>query len=250
MSNSITTVIAKVNKLRELSKNNPNQHEAQAAAAAADRLISQHQLSEMDLQIKDSRAAESIEIISEALFTSGRVMLWKSQLAVILCNHYGCEVFVSTVSSDSGRRGTEKAYKVVGRRSDFDIVKYMFTWLSELITECCKNEASGMGHAFSQNYAIGIVQGIKNQLKAQHDNLKKEAKHQGMSAAMVLLDNRLTAAKDYLNQELGGKLKKSQPSKQSLHAGAYQAGVQKGESIPLTKGIETSSERKMLKMLK
>ncbi len=248
---TIDNVIARVQKLRSLSKST-NEYEAANAAAAAAKLIDQHQLSEMDLQIKGEKAAEEIVVIEKPLFRTGRIMLWMSQLGQVLASHYGCSVYIGTVNLEvditkpaKGSRDTEKAMKMVGRPSDAEVVQYMFDWLRPVIIELTKIHAYGQGMAYSQNYAFGVVKGIETQLKAQHETAKREAAAAGQSQAMVLLDNRTALSKTFMDTKL--RLRKSVGSKLRGNADAMARGQQAGQNITLTKGLGTSSSNKLLK---
>lgn len=248
--NSLSNVIARIQKLRVLSTST-NEHEAANAAAAAAKLIDQHQLSEMDLQVKGDKEAEEVQIIGKPLFRTGRIMLWMSQLAQVLASHYGCTLYVSTVSIEpditkpsNKVRGTEKAMKMVGRPSDAEVVQYMYDWLQPVIIELTKKNAYGMGMAYAQNYAYGVVKGIKAQLECQHEEAKREAQIAGQSQAMVLLDNREALAVTFINSKM--KLKKSQGSKLSGNAEAQERGKQVGERIQLRKGLDGGNSPKKL----
>lgn len=248
---TLVNVIARIQKLRALAKSS-NEFEAANAAAAAAKLIDQHQLSEMDLQLKGEKEAEEVEVIEKPLFRTGRVMLWMDQLAQVLAGHYGCTIYLATVPLEAditkpmkGVRGTEKAMKMVGRKSDAEIVQYMFDWLQPLIIELTKTHAYGKGMAYSQNYALGVVKGIKTQLDRQHEEAKREAHAAGQSQAMVLLDNRAIVARQVLAAKVG-RLNKRQ-SQLSSNAEAQARGRQAGENIQLKKGLGTSAPNKLLK---
>lgn len=244
---TIANVIGRINKLRELSKNNTNEHEAAAAAAAAAKLIDRHQLSEMDLEVKGEKTSEPIEEIGKPLFKTGRVMLWVDRLAAVLCEHYGCTGYFKHVydavgvfeKNPNARRDSYKAFTIVGRKSDAEVVQYMFDWLQPVIIELMKNNAYGKGMKYSQNYAIGVVQGIKRQLDLEHANTVAEAAKANQSQAMVLLDNRHALSKQHLESTVKG-LRARQVSLRG-DSEARERGIRAGESIQLKKGIGTSA---------
>lgn len=252
MSEKISEVIAKVQKLRQLSKSN-NANEAAAAAAAADAIISKFQLSEADLEVKGERFAEPIEIIKDYLYESGRTMLWTHTLAQTLCKHYGCVYYVADVfdptkvhaKNPNARRASYKAFTVVGRQSDFQIVKYMFTWLYEEIVRLMKLNAYGQGMNYAQNYALGVVEGIKQQLKAEHQKLEQESVKANTSQAMVLMNNRALEADKFMRANM--KLKAGSSSSLRNDSTAFSQGVNAGKNIHLNKGLNSSGDIKKLK---
>ena len=249
---TIANVIARVNKLRELSKGNTNEHEAAAAARAAASLIDKFQLSEMDLELKGEKDAEPVEEIAEPLYETGRAMLWVDHLATALCEHNGCTYYWKHVynpmkvaqKNPNASRDSYKAAVMVGRKSDSEIVRYMFTWLQPVIVDLMKTNAYGRGMRYSQNYALGVVKGIKYQLDLEHQEIKNEAAKTNQSQAMVLLDNRTTLAESHLKKTV--KLHKRQIALRN-DAEAKMQGFQDGKSIQLKKGIGSGSNSKLLK---
>ncbi len=227
---NIEQVISKINKLRSLS-NSTNVHEAAAAAAAADRLMQTYRISVAELSLSN-KTEEPIVLIDEYLYTSGRLVMWKSFLASVLCEHYGCAYFLQTVPSDKdGARGTMKALRVFGCRSDFDIVKYMYGYLTAEIERLTKLEASGKGHLFSQSYSVGAVQGIKDQLNKSVNAMRQETS----STAMVLLSSRTELSRKTMNQKMN--LKRGPASKQRVDSDGYTSGRERGQNIALRAGL-------------
>lgn len=248
---TIANVVARINKLRELAKNNTNEHEAASAAGAAAKLIAKHQLSEMDLQVRGEKQSESVEQDREPLFKTGRAMPWIDKLIMALCDHYGCTGYWNHVTdanevfakNPNAIRDSYKAYMLVGRKSDMEVVRYMFAWLQPVIVHLMKSNASGYGMSYSQNYACGVVQGIDNQLKLEHKKIKEEAAANNQSQAMVLLDNRLATSKLHMKSTVKGL--HSRRSYLDYDAHARGRGIKAGEKIRLTKGINSSEAKKL-----
>ena len=238
-------VIDRINKLRALAAST-TANEAANAAAAADALISKHQLSEAQLIINGSKNDEQIEVIRQHLHESGRIMQWIHDLANTLCNHYGCSYYEATVfdpnkvaaQNANAKRATYKAFVLVGRRSDAEIVQYFFDWLRTVVDELVKKNARGQGMVFSQNYARGVVNGIRLQLKGERDKLASEAAATNQSTAMVMLSNRAVAADKFMRSAI--KLKQSQASKLGRDLDAFGSGTEQGKKIQLKKGLPSN----------
>ncbi len=232
---TIDNIIARVQKLRALATTS-NEHEAANAASAAAKLIDQHQLSEMDLQVSGEKAAEPVEIIETPLFRTGRIMLWQDRLSSAIAEHYGVSIYIKSyplpvdIMSPQDGRDTDKGLTMVGRPSDAEVVRYMFTWLMPVVVQLTKNNAYGRGMAYSQNYALGVVEGIRTQLMA----LRQETKRQVQSQAMVLLDNRLAVSQAYLKTNLKLRTRKSHLRG---NEDAMAQGKKVGEKIQLQKGL-------------
>lgn len=244
---SIANVIGRINKLRELSKGNSNPNEAANAAAAAAALIARHQLSEMDLEIKGEKNSEPIEEIEKPLYQTGRAMLWIDRLSSVLCHHYGCSGYWNHVidpmtiaaKNPNAKRDSYKAFKLIGRCSDAEIVRYMFDWLQPVIVDLMKTNAYGLGMKYSQNYALGVVQGIENQLKLEHVKTVAEATAANQSQAMVLMNNRHALSKKHMETTVKGL--RARRSNLDSDLGAKQRGMRDGEAIHLKKGLGGNS---------
>lgn len=222
------------------------------AAAAAARLIDRHQLSEMDLEVQGQKNAEPVLEDAEPLHKTGRAMPWVGYLAMTLCEHYGCtgywnhandaeEVFAK---NPKAIRDSYKAFKMVGRKTDIEVVRYMFTWLQPVIVYLMKLNASGKGMKYSQNYGLGVVTGIKNQLAMEHKKAKEDAMASNQSQAMVLLDSRLAISQAHLKSSVKGL--HTRYSNLGNDREAKQRGIAAGESIRLTKGLPGSGSNKLL----
>src|SRR4029079_8147154 len=88
MSEPSSTLIAKIQKLRALASS-ANVHEAAAAAAAAERLIQEHNLSEAEVATGAGDEDEPVEA-SEIAGTMKQLETWKGELFHFLLKAYQC----------------------------------------------------------------------------------------------------------------------------------------------------------------
>ncbi|NBW58605.1 DUF2786 domain-containing protein [bacterium] len=235
MSN-INSIIDKVQKLLALSKSS-NANEAAAAAAAANKLIDQYRLSEADISTSDNESDPLIRD-NDPVYTTGRIVPWKSNLIIYLAKHYGCAIF-NDVAKPNGRKYSQ--YKLVGRSSDIKITKYMFSWLSMECQRLCESDAYGKGKVFTQSYCQGFVAGVNQQLSQSREEVKKQAS----SSAIIKIDARLDEANDYMNSLYN--LKKAPTSSVArINPNAYDAGLNRGKSIHLGKVIVNTPGIKLL----
>jgi hypothetical protein len=177
----INQIICKVKKLQALSLSS-NINEAAAAAAAANKLIDTYRLQECDLEI-DIESSDPIEEDTDYLYESGKITAWKQTLVSILVRHYGCAYWNDT-SYATGRKVSR--YKLVGKRSDIGIIRYMFSWLTAEVTRLSDREAKGMGRVFVASYCTGFVRGVDEQLKKSRLEAQKDA----TSTAIIKIDGR------------------------------------------------------------
>lgn len=211
-------VIAKVARLRALSTSS-NVHEATAAAAAAERLIAEYRLSEADLEID----GEESELVEEEVFEYGRnLSSWKCTLIAGLSKHYGC---VGLIRSNP-KLGKLKRHISFGRKSDIELVKYMFSWLSLEIARLSQGACKGRGKGFSNSFCHGAVCGV---LDAMHRESEAQRSH-ATSTALAVVDARLGQSQEFMTASRG-KIKKGMNIGSARDANAYHAGKRAGARI-------------------
>lgn len=230
-------IIEKVSKLLRLA-NSTSANEAAVATAQANRLIDKYRISEIDLEMT-SEVVEGPEEDQDYVYQTGRLIPWKHHLLSILVKHYGLAYF-NSAHYPEGRKVTR--FKLIGRKSDMAIAKYMFTWL---MTECQRLSdlhAKGKGHVYVFSYCEGFVCGIEEQLKLSRAEIKKEAS----SAAMVKLDNRAVEANAFMRQQYNLR-RGASSSHARIDGSGFSAGKEKGTSFHLGKAMGSVSVGKHLK---
>ncbi len=221
MSN-VSSVIEKVRKLLALSKST-NANEAANAMAAANRLIDEYRLSESDIGVNGEE--DPLMEDSSYIYETGRNIPWKVSLLYILTNHYGLAC-VNLIDKSSGRKKSQ--YKLVGRKSDIQIVQYMFAWLQMECQRLANIEVKGCGHVAVFSYCEGFVVGIAEQLRLTREEMKQKA----TEAAIIKIDSRLQESKDYLNTLYKTK-KIEAKSYRQVDKDAFSAGQTKGKALHL-----------------
>lgn len=232
---SLSPIIEKVQKLLALSKS-ANVNEAAVAAGIANRLIDQYRLSTADLECS-SEMEEAFEEDDGYIYESGKITPWKARLVHVLVAHYGCAYF-NHESYATGRKVTR--YRLVGKRSDIAIAKYMFAWLTAECSRLADLEAKGQGRVFVGSYCMGFVRGVAAQLKAS----RADAQNEATSAAIVKIDSRAAAAKAALYKMHTNLVSKKSTSSAQINHQAYGMGHSKGNSIHL--GSSLSGGTKLL----
>ena len=222
----IDSIIEKVQKLLALAKSS-NINEAAAATAAANKLIDQYRLSEADLSL----SSEDDQLIEDDgfIYETGRIIPWKNSLAITLAKHYGCAMFNSTIYPN-GRKVSR--YKLIGKKSDIQITKYMFSWLTAECNRLLEKEAYGKGKIFSQSYCQGFVSGVSQQLAESRAAVKQEAS----SSAIIKIDAREQEAVSFMNKLYNLKSSKTH-SASRIDPRAFDAGMSKGKSIHLGQSL-------------
>lgn len=221
---TVAHIIERVQKLLALSTSS-NANEAAAAAATANRLIDQYRLSTADLESK-TEPAEPIEEDDGYIYESGRVNPWKTRLVDILVKHYGLAYWNDNTYA-TGRQVSR--YRLVGRKSDITIAKYMFAWLTTECQRLSDKEAKGKGRIYVNSYCIGFVRGIGTQLKSSRVEVQKEAS----SSAIIKIDARSQEADAIMFQLHTGLKRGTSHSHSQLDGRAFAAGKSKGEALHL-----------------
>jgi len=232
MSDIMSKVIARVIHLRKLASGNTNIHEANAAAAAADKLIQEHRLSQAELEASGNAPVDPMSSVK--LHEGGRRTAWRETLLWALSGHYGCSWFMNHGRSfASGREKRTCDYTIVGRESDVAVVVYMFSWLTEEIERLCRWHSGGKGTGYARAWLDGAAIGVRDTFRARAAEMKaKEA----TSSAMVLLDNRSKEAEKYKYATVAG-LKKVGHVQGGRDFSAREHGYKVGREIQIKEGI-------------
>ena len=222
--NETSVIIEKVQKLLALSSSK-NANEAAAATLAANRLIDKYRLSEIDLESKGSTTAEPIEDDHSYIYETGRVNPWKYKLVTVLASHYGLAHFNDNNFS-TGRKVSR--FRLIGRRSDITIAKYMFNWLAAECQRLADLEAKGKGHIYVASYCFGFVNGIAEQLKIS----RKEVQVGATQSAIVKMDDRGIEAKKWMDEHFNLHTPKTKLQSR-IDSNAFNQGKLKGERFHL-----------------
>jgi hypothetical protein len=201
--------------------------EASSAAALAQKLLDQHKLSMVDVIGFDN---EGIETFTVSSFSGERSITWKERLIHSLAKNNDVKMYIDT------QRYPQKsvAYKLVGRKSDTEVVDYMFNVLTYEIERICKMEMyrqNGHGKNWTNSFKLGAVYAIiDNMSKA-----KAEVKSTATSEALVKINSRMNDVEKYVRQNLHLKTKVAPVS--TVNPNAYASGKIAGEKITANAGL-------------
>jgi hypothetical protein len=231
-------ILDRVAKLRALSNGTSNINESTAAATAAAKIVEKYRISEEELDMHETVSSDPIELVHDPLFDGVRLSTWKERLGSVLGRHYGCACWI-----DNGFNS--KRFRLVGRKSDVELVRYMFAWLALEIDNKALSVCAGKGKTFSNSWRLGAVAGVSSQFNAMRAELKKEATASA-SCALVKLENRANESDVFMRAKM--KLRKQAQGNTGFDYDGYFKGKQHGESIHLGKAMgENSTANKLLK---
>lgn len=228
------SILFKVQKLLNMTQaNGASIHEAEIAAAAAQRLMTQHRISVADLG-RDT--GESIHN-KNFLYAGERVVTWKSSLGLVLCEVNGCKMYIQHTQS-----GIQ--FQVIGRDSDIQIVTYFFNYLCNEIERLSKVEKvkhGGHGKTWTNSFKMGATNSIISRLKQANKAVRAETTS---STALVKVDMKDAEVVAWAKDNL--KLRSTAKPTVSLDGSAYNRGRDAGNKIQLNKGVGGKTEPKQL----
>ena len=188
------TILAKIQKLLNLSKGTNSRDEAATAAAQAARLMAEHDLAQADLDTHVE--AEDTTVEHADLLVASALPTWKYAIANIVGQHFGVFVVqakVRTVHSKTGRPCIRQTLRALGAPTDLIAHRYLYTFLVTEIDRLCDLEGKGMGRTWRNNFRLGAVEVIDLRLKEQRAVMVFEARTGAAdSRALARIDTALT----------------------------------------------------------
>lgn len=151
-------IIEKIKKVLELSKNNPSENEAQAAALKAQELMAQYHIS-----LADVEDIQDIENIVEERVAVGAGKKWKYSLAGAIARNFRCRYFFYGKTS----------VVFYGYETDAKIAAQTFEYLfkvghTKALKERLSYKEEGLhSDGIYNNFCKGFVQGVKDALDKQ-----------------------------------------------------------------------------------
>lgn len=181
-STKIESILNKITALRNLANNAGTRAEAEAAAAHAERLITEYHIEEA--QLEAASTAVPVEVASEGDYLHSfekQQQTWIGVLGCGLAMLHGCYAFGTQRGGNNGNGGV----RIAGRASDVAIVRYLFGWLVYEINRLADRES---GRAAKNAFRHGAVQGFINAMKQAQEATFAPQQSGKTSTAMVLTD--------------------------------------------------------------
>lgn len=152
-------IIETIKKVLNLSKNNPNEAEAKAAALKAQELLAKYHISIADVESFD----ETMERIGEMSIHVGTGNKWKRNLASIVARNFRCKCYIHG-SDEIVMFGYETDVRVAR-----DVYQYLFTLGNKLANKEYVRilEETGSGAGVKNEFLAGYLAGLRESLDAQ-----------------------------------------------------------------------------------
>lgn len=153
-------ILAKIKNLLDLANNNPNEHEALAAALKAQELMAKHGIDASAIDVDETK-----DEIYHAVYTDNgkhEMKKWKQSLCVVVARNFRCKVYM---------QGT--AIIFYGYKKDAEVALEVFKFLYKTGNKLalkCWNTAKKHGEntkGLMNTYLMGFIAGIREALDKQ-----------------------------------------------------------------------------------
>lgn len=180
-------VLAKIRKLRRLAAS-ADEHEAAAAAGAAQALMSKYQIDEaiLSFESEDGPAAEEpVKAWEDPLDVNKSKIAWKGTLASGIARANGCRVLYFGGN-----------IRIIGTATNVSACRYLYAWLAEEIDRIARIRGAGNGRAWAHAFRVGCAQAVADRLRQAAADAKKAALSGATTAGAIVLVNRALAVID------------------------------------------------------
>lgn len=232
------TVLERIRKLLALAESS-NVHEAAAAAAKAQELMTKHRIEQAELEA-DVAGAEDEPVLDQDVDTFGGRKPWRELLLSGLARANGCEVYLT-------RRRRSYVLRVIGAASATSLVRYMQAYLVREVGRLCflaaseeraqrrsRGDARHVGAPWHNSFRLGAAAELRTRLLEASKQVMTGASGTAL-ARIEKTDERVAAAVAALG--LGAANYKASYK----HSDAFYAGREAGASIPLNQGAPALS---------
>lgn len=164
-------VLKKIRKLLALSENNPNEHEAIAAALKAQRLIADNDVSQFELHAGD----DAQEIVDAVAGVPYKGQSWRVMLASAVADNFRCRAWCNDYHKNGRKTGREQHF--YGYEQDARAAGLVYERLAEVGEDLCRRECRraraqyGTCAGVKNTYLLGFVRGVRAELEKQSQAL-------------------------------------------------------------------------------
>ena len=193
-------IIAKIRKILELSKKNPNQNEAQSAALKAQALMAEYHVQLTDLEDLQDATAEDI---TEEVYQTGTGNKWKYSLARIIARNFRCKHFYYGKSAVAFY-GYETDVKIACMTFEYLFTvgkKAMNTYYMNKRNEYIRNGGCSYTDWYGKNHSYFDGSGLKNSFIAGFLEGIREVLDQQCTALLIVTPPEVIDSYDKMAKE-------------------------------------------------
>lgn len=235
-------VIEKVAKLLALAAGRgTTPEEAATAAATAQRLMLRHRIEQAE--IAQLEADDPIGFTSPPEGADGgspgfvfQTKRWQLDLLRAIGSANGC-MSVITRTERSG-----KWLELVGRRSDLEVCRYLWAYLSREIERLKKEQTRGWSQTRKSHFCLGAAHTVSSALMRE---MAAASSADGATSGAMVVSSRSAAAQAwYFEGRPNARFVRSRRS--YVDAQSYQAGQSAGAGVSIRRGVSTTADPQRL----
>lgn len=231
-------VIEKVAKLLALATGQgTTPEEAATAAAAAQRLMLRHRIDQAE--VEQVAADDPIDFASADGAPEGfiyQTRRWQLDLLKAIAGTNGCMPVITR------KERTGRWLQLVGRRSDLEICRYLWAYLSREIERLKAEHTRGWSQAQKNHFCLGAAHTVGVALGRE---TAQASSADGATSGAMVLSSRLEAARAwYFERQPGARFVR--PRRVYVDAQSYGAGRAAGAGVSVRKGVSTTTDPRRL----
>lgn len=249
---NLDSVLSKLRKLKSMyegAKKINSEGEANAAAAAIQRILTQYNLSMEEIGSDEQKKSDVIVEEQASGFTYKNIGgEWEFRLVYVLCKWNFCKCF------QYGK--TYKTLLMIGKKENIETVKWLREFLSERFVKFSGNRFNEHKKTaeyaikpiskdkFQRGYLMGCVAGLDDKLKEE-----SEIENKNLGVKMTALITRNDSA---INEYLSSKYSTHYIRRKVNHDNSYAVGYRDGKETQLYKQVNSEAKKQAsnIKMLK
>jgi len=236
-------IAERIRKLLALGQSS-NMHEAANAAAAAQRLMEEHKLSQADLDEVDPGKLTSVPLGGD-----GMMAPWKFVLATAVARSFFCEAVGLRV-------GQRRKVRIVGRQEDTEATVEVFRYLVKetdrmadeevkdpFVVTSGRNTPGGIDvRAYKDSFRRGAVQAITERLRRGREEFARAS-----DRAMAIAKNNRDEIKEFMKAKFGeSKETQGGLGKQDLDEVALYRGYVRGSEMHIPGKAEPAEKGRLI----
>lgn len=156
------SIIEKIMKVYNKSKNNPSEYEAKAAILKVQEMLAKYNLEMKDLSIEEDHKVDEVR-------SGQKSRWWHGRLGSILAKNFKCRIYTLT--------GNGKTIVFVGKETDINICLQTFEYTKKAVNYNCKIHMAKRRFRKKENIKMakesfieGFIEGLGRALKEQKNN--------------------------------------------------------------------------------
>ena len=163
-------LLERIQKLFKLAEGNENDHEAQSALLAAQKLMVENGIEQSEVE-RLSNIQTPKEVVHENVTNGERLLWWKRSLARIIAKNFCCMYYILRSNSDNG------GLIFLGLKEDVELAETVYAFAKEAIVygtsryvaDYKKNHRKQAYTGHKNDYMTGWLSGLSAQYEEQVD---------------------------------------------------------------------------------